>query len=106
MVACEARLFTKIFIPSAAKSASSTSGIKPGYSNSLAQMKPKGPSSPLFNDADSLMPGDDGKFYFREFAFDGMKVCVADAAKLNPNKDIFWSGLRDRDISQFERVFL
>jgi hypothetical protein len=61
VVAGKDRLVAEVFVEAHAMNAAAAGAAKPGYADSLAQPKPTGARSERCDNADDLMPGNDGK---------------------------------------------
>jgi hypothetical protein len=78
--------------------------MEPCNSHPRALAKSPGTFAGFLDCADDLMPGNHGRFSRGQFAFDYVQISATDTAKTYADQYFPFSGLRNRDVSKFQRI--
>src|SRR4029077_4583358 len=103
-VPSELRVVAEIFHSGAAVFASLIGAMEPCNSHPRTLANSPGTFAGFLDCADDLMPGNHWRFSRRQFAFDYVQIGATDTAKTHADQYFPFSGLRNRDVSKFQRI--
>src|SRR5262249_12100326 len=103
-ISSELRKVAQVLASTAAVKTSSVCTVQPRHPNACANFVLGRIRAKTLNQADDLVSGDDVGFLGRQLALYHMEIRPADPAGVYAQQNFAFARLRDRDLSQFERL--
>jgi hypothetical protein len=97
-------MVAKIFHSRAAVFTGLIRAMKPRNAHPRADAKTQRTFAAFLDDANHLVPGNHRRFSQRQFAFDNVQIGTADTAKIHADQYFALPGLRNGDVSEFQRI--
>lgn len=97
-IAGEAGIFAQIFTPRTTETALPTGPIHPWYADAITLLEMLHLLSRFNDPPDDLMAGHEWKLRMSQFAIQNVEIGPADAAGMDPNEYLIFTGLRPRQL--------